>query len=124
MNTGSEKLALIKVEVDEDDLYPEDDFLMNVINLPKYTQSELDEISLERNKHLWKESLKYMGNAAAKPNKIKIIGITYFDGKRLFYKCDPVISPINFQVMGDYYKRLSDWIFDGKDFLKFENFGG
>jgi len=115
-------LALIKVEVDTDDLYPEDDFLMNVAGKPKYTQKELDNIDLEANKHLWKESLKFMGNVAVKPDKIKIIGVTYFNGKNLIHRCDPVISPINFRIMGGYYEELSNWIFEGKDYLEFPNF--
>jgi hypothetical protein len=115
-------LAIVKVEVDEEDLYPEDDFIMYVLKKPVYTQEELDNINLEDYKHLWKASLKYMGNVAVKSDKIKIIGIKYFNGRYLIYKCDPVISPINFQIMGDYYKELSEWIFEGKEIIKFKSF--
>ncbi len=113
------KLALIKVQVDERDCYPEDDFLMAALGRKKYTQKELDEVDLENYKQYWSDSLKYMGNLAVKTNKITILGIRYFDGKKLVYKCDPVISTINFKFMGDYYKDLSDWIYAGKNFMEF-----
>lgn len=117
-------LALIKVEVDTDDLYPDEDYIMYAIGKPKYTQEDLDKVNLEGLKNLWDFSLKYMGNVAVKPDKIKILGIRYFDGKHLLLKCDPVISPINFKIMGSYYEELSNWIFDGKDYLEFPNFMG
>jgi hypothetical protein len=113
------KFALIKVEVDTKDLYPEDDFLMQGLGTPVYTQKELDKVNFKIYKSLWKESLRCMGNVAVKPNKIKIIGITNFDGKKLLYKCDPVIAPINFKFCGDYYKKLTEWIFEGKNVLDF-----
>lgn len=117
-------LALIKVEVDIDDIYPEDDFIMYSFGKPKYTQKELNKVNLLKYKQLGEVSLKYMGNVAVKPDKVKILGIRYFDGKDLIMKCDPVISPINFKIMGGYYEELSNWIFDGKDILKFPNFMG
>lgn len=123
MNTNSKRLALIKVEVDEKDLYPEDDFLMFAFRKQVYTHKELNKINFEFFKKYWKESLKYMGNVAVKPDKIKIMGVTYFDGRNMIYKCDPVISPMNFLIMGKYYEELSNWIFEGKDILKFKRFG-
>jgi len=121
LNHGTKMLALIKVEVDTNDLYPEDDFIMFAIKKPSYTQEELDGISLENNKNLWCKSLQFMGNVAVRPEKIKIIGIRIFNGEKLIFKCDPVISPTNFLIMGDYYKKLSEWIFEGKDFMDFPN---
>lgn len=123
MNTGNRKLALVKVEVDTNDCYPEDDFIMLALGKRTYTQNELDAVDLETYKYLWKKSLEYLGNVAVKPNKIKVIGIKVFDGRGLIYKCDPVISPINFRIMGEYYKELSEWIYEGKDILQFKNFG-
>jgi len=117
-------LALIKVEVDTDDLYPDEDYIMYAIGKPKYTQEDLDKVNLEGLKNLWDFSLKYMGNVAVKPDKIKIIGVTYFNGKNLIHRCDPVISPINFRIMGEYYKQLSEWIFQGKEIINFPNFMG
>ena len=119
---GGSVKALIKVEIEEKDIYPEDDFIMYGLGKPRYTQRELNMIDLEKYKHLAKKSLEYMGNVAVKPDKIKILGVRYFDSKHLIIKCDPVISPLNFRIMGDYYRKLSDWIYDGKDIMEFPNF--
>ena len=107
------KRAIIKVKVDLDKLYPEDDFIMYVLGKPRYTQGELDIINLEDYKGLVSESLKYMGNACAYPEDIQIVGITEFDSRRLMMVCDPSISPINYKVMGTYYERLSEWLYQG-----------
>jgi len=135
-NRKGNGLALIKVEVDSKDCFPEDDFLMIIVKNQNakspddikmsvtYTQEELDKVNLEDWKHFWKNSLEYMGNVAVRPEKIKILGIRYFDGKDLLWKCDPVISTLNFKIMGDYYKELTEWIFEGKDIMSFKNFMG
>jgi hypothetical protein len=119
-----EGLAIIKVEVDTDNLYPDEDYIMYALGKPKYTQKDLNNINFEGLKSLWEFSLKYMGNVAVQPDKVKIIGVRYFDGKYLLVKCDSLISPINFKIMGDYYAKLSKWIFEGKDYLEFPNFVG
>lgn len=123
MNTkyNKEKLALIKVEVDTKDLYPEDDFVMSKLFFKtKYTQKDIDKINLKQLKHFWKESLKWVGNVAVKPNKIKILGIRYFSGKNLICKCDPVVDYVNYMMMGDYYKELTAWIFEGNEIMEFK----
>lgn len=107
------KMALIKVQVAEEDLYPEEDFIFHVLKHPTFTENDLRGIDLKKNKFAWKESLKYLGNVATTPDKIKILGVRYFDGKRLMNKCDPVISPINFKILGDYYAGLTEWIYEG-----------
>jgi hypothetical protein len=121
MNAGDKKLALIKVSVDIEDLYPEDDFLMRALGKPVYNQEELDDVNFEDYKHFWKQSIKYMGNACARPEAVKIIGVGYFNGEHLIHKCDPVISPMNYKIMGHYYKELSEWLFQGNDVMKFSN---
>lgn len=105
-------LALIKVDIDERDLYPEDDFIMYVAGKPRYTSEDLSKIDFERNKHLWRASLKHMGNVCAKPNRVRILGVTFFSGRKLVMKCDPVITPNNFQFCGKYYEFLTKQIFD------------
>ncbi|MHB1764927.1 MAG: hypothetical protein ACYCS1_05255 [Gammaproteobacteria bacterium] len=125
MNTKTkkkDKLALVKCEVDTDDCYPEDDFMLYALKKPAYSQEDLDKVDLEYWKPMWEQSLKFMGNVAVKPEKVKILGITYFDGKDLIWKCDPSITPMNFQIMGDYYNALSQWIFDGKAIMEFQGF--
>ena len=120
---GTNDLALIKVEIDEKDLYPEDDFLMWCLGKPSYVQKDLDKVDFETAKPLWKASLKYMGNVSAKPDKVNILGVRYFNGKNLIMKCDPVICPKNFQILGDYYIRLTELIFAGKDIMEIKGFG-
>lgn len=120
--TKDDKLALIKIEVDSEDCYPEDDFIMTALGHPKYNQAQLDLIDLENFKKYWNESLKFMGNVAVRADKIKILGIRIFDGKMLIMRCDPVISTLNFRIMGNYYNDLSNWIFDGKDIMDFKPF--
>ncbi len=124
MSNSARKLALIKVEVDTKHLYPEDDFVMLVLGKKTYTQNELDKVNLSKYKKLWDKSLEYMGNVATRPHNIKILGVRYFDGSNLIMKCDPSISPINFKIMGQYYKDLSEWIYEGKDIMKFKRFMG
>ena len=122
MMNNARKLALIKVEVDSEHLYPEDDFIMLVLKKKVYSQNDLDKVDLSKYKKLWKESLQYMGNVAVRPHYTKILGVRYFDGSNLIMKCDPVISPINFKIMGQYYKDLTEWIYEGKDIMKFRRF--
>ncbi len=115
-------LALIKVEVDCDDCYPEDDFLMMALKKYPYTKQQLNKVNFEDYKYLWKKSIEHLGNVAVKPDKIKILGITFFESKKLLYLFDPIISPINFKIMGNYYKEFSDWIFQGKNPIEFRRF--
>jgi hypothetical protein len=120
---NEEMLALIKVEIDEDDLYPEDDFIFYAKGKPKYTQAELDKLDFERLKFAWRDSIKYMGNVCAKPDKVKVLGIRKFLDRDLIMKCDPVISPMNYKIMGDYYLRLTEHIFEGGKIMEFKSFG-
>ncbi len=122
MSNKAHNLALIKVEADSEHLYPEDDFLMLVLKKKVYTQKDLDKVDFIKHKKLWKESLQYLGNVAIKPHNVKILGVRNFDGTNLILKCDPVISPINFKIMGQYYKDLTEWIYEGKDILKFRRY--
>jgi hypothetical protein len=124
MNCMTNKLAMIKVEVDTKDLFPDDDYVMLSLGKKVYTQKELNKVSLSKHKDLWEHSLHFMGNASARPKSIKIVKVTYFDGRYLIFKCDPTITPINYMIMGGYYEKLSEWISDGKDIMKFPSFMG
>ena len=73
-NGESRNRALIKVEVKESALYPDEDYLMHVNGKPKYTQAELNRLDLENYKGLSDKSLEYLGNVSAKPEDITIIG--------------------------------------------------
>ena len=111
--------SLILVEVDEKNLYPDDDFIMYVLGKPVYTQEELDKINLKDFKQYYKESLNYLGNVSARPEKIKIISCRTFDAKLFFSVYDLSITLINYKFMGDYYKALTKWIYEGNDPLDF-----
>jgi len=117
---GNDRKALIKCEVKASDLYPEDDYIMYAMGKPVYSQAELNAVDFEAVKRYAPLSLKYMGNACAKPKDIKILGMMAFSSKNLLMVCDPVISPMNFAIMGEYYKSLTEWIYDGNDPLKFQ----
>lgn len=105
--------ALIQVYVSEDRLYPDEDFIMYALGAPSYTQEQLDELDLENYKSSYKDSLKYLGNACAKSIDIIITGVQYFDMEKLIMVCDPSISPINYKFMGEYYQKLTEWIYTG-----------
>ena len=121
-NKKGYKLALIKVKVDEFCLFPDDDFLMRAMGKPVYTQTELDKIELEDYQQHWIKSLEWMGNVAAYPDDIEIIGTTYFSGKNLLFRCDPTITPINYKIMGGYYKELTEWLYQGNPIMSFKKF--
>jgi len=53
-----------------------------------------------------------------RPESIKIVGVRYFDVRGLGLVCDPSISPLNFMIMGEYYKKLTEHIYSGKEVLK------
>jgi len=116
---GKEKLALIKVEVDELNLYPEDDYIMFALGNAKYTQDDLDQVDLEEYWEFAMSSLEHMGNAAARPEDIRIIGYRAFNPHLLGLVCDPSICPQNYLFMGEYYRGLTEWIYNGNDPLKF-----
>jgi hypothetical protein len=110
----SNEAALVKVEVQDDKLYPDDDFIMlAVLGKKVYTQEDLDSVDLEDYKYLADASLLHLGSASAKIEDIIIIGVSYFDATKLLHICDPMISPLNYKIMGDYYKKLTETLYDG-----------
>lgn len=109
--SSSDKRAIVKVSVNKRDLYPDEDFLYRTAIGSKVYTSGFD---LKQYKHLAGESLKYLGNACALPKDIKVIGVREFDARRLFMVCDPSITPINYKIMGHYYKKLTEWIYSGR----------
>ena len=122
MKHKTDDLALIKVNIPQDKLYPEDDFLMLALTgKGVYNQKQLDAVDFERYKYLWKNSLDYMGNVAAHPEDVQILGVKYFNGHLLMMKVDPVISPMNYKIMGQYYNELTEYIYNGGDFREFKH---
>jgi len=111
--------AIVQVEVEERNLYPDDDFIMVGLGKPKYSQKQLDSIDLRDYKHLAHESLEHMGNACARPEHVKVLGIRVFDMKGLIMVCDPVICPANYLILGEYYRKLTEWIYEGNKPIDF-----
>ncbi len=119
---GDKTAAVIKVEVDLEDLYPDEDFL-HFAGIPreKYINDLLPY------KHVAHMSLRKLGNASIRPEdaEIKILGRKDFDLKQMFWHSDPTITMQNFAVLGDYYQRLtSAWWKDDPDWEKTERFPG
>jgi len=118
----STKRAIIKVVVEEDKLYPEDDFVMRALGKPTYTQADIDDLELELYKEYYDKSLKHMGNACAKPKDVKIIGCGIFVSDGLVMWCDPCITPMNYMILGQYYEALTEWVYQEKYFKDFPLF--
>lgn len=112
VNNKGKNGAIVKVEVNKDNLYPDDDFVMLGLGKPVYTQEELDKVHLEDFKHLALKSLEYLGNACAKVENIKVLGARTFSLEGIGMVCDPSITPLNFKFMGDYYKKLTESIYE------------
>lgn len=115
MATGELELALVKCRVDTKHLFPDDDYLMAELGFPKYTKDMLNIVDEKKHKHLWKASLENLGSVACRPQDIKVMGITHFNGRGLLNICDPVICKDNYKYLGGYYRALSDMIFEGRD---------
>jgi len=99
--------VVIKVEVDEKDLYPDEDILR--FNKVK------GKIDIRNYKEYSVLSLEELGNVAVKPEDIKkIIGMKTFDIATMIFYSDPSMSPMNYMFLGKYYCMLTDtWWNDG-----------
>ena len=105
----SEIASVLKVTVDTDDLYPDEDILRfggvkgTVANMRKY-------------KHFADIALEKLGNVAIKPEDIShTIGRKDFKIAEMWQYSDPAMSPLNYQVLGGYYRKLTDTWWDGGD---------
>jgi len=110
MNAAEEEdetTAVLKVIVDEDDLYPDEDFLRSnnvkdADNIAKYKQYGL--LSLEK-----------LGNVAIKPEMIvDVIGMKEFKPSEMWRYSDPSMSTLNYMILGGYYRNLTDMWWEGK----------
>lgn len=109
MNASKGRTAsVIKVEVDSKDLYPDEDILRFAgIKGP---------IELEDYKANGELSLMKLGNVAVKPEAIiRILGRKDFDSVEMAGFSDPSMSPINYRILGAYYRELTaQWWADGE----------
>jgi hypothetical protein len=113
MNCKGSMLALVQVAVDTDDLYPDDDALMHMLGKPMYSQTDLDAVNFEKFKEYWEPSLKGLGSVAAKPDKVKVLGIKTFPRKGMINMCDPSITPMNYRLLGEYYQYFTAELYQG-----------
>lgn len=105
-----ELASILLVEVSERDLYPDDDFLRQALKIND------DRINLEKYKQHGLLSLQYIGNVAIKPDKIKkVIGYKNFKINEMVGYSDPGMSILNYQILGNYYKELTDKWWNDED---------
>lgn len=113
------KASVIKVEVDTDDLYPDED-LLHFVGLEE--SSYRDKLHLF--KHAAERSLNELGNVAIRADSpIKILGRKDFDTHEMWRWSDPSISPMNYAILGKYYRTLTDTWFDGGDWQSLDHGG-
>lgn len=112
--------AVIKVEVDTKDLYPDEDFLAQALH---YDRDEVKNIDIIKYKHSADLSLQYLGNVCIRAENIKkILGYRKFEvGKAIGYS-DPCITIMNYKIMGEYYRNLTDEWFKTGEFVNNNNF--
>lgn len=105
--------SVIKVEVDTKDLYPDEDFLAQALH---YERDEIKNIDIVKYKHSADLSLQYLGNVCIRAEKIKkILGHREFNVGEAIRYSDPSITIMNYKIMGEYYRNLTDeWFKTGK----------
>lgn len=114
MAHGDPTIALVEVRIDPDFLYPDDDYIMYALGRPLYEQADIDALDIEKYRHLWTESLRVYGSVAARPEHVMVVGWRAIDATELLHLSDPCISPMNYRIMGAYYRKLSVDLYRGK----------
>ena len=109
------KGAIIQVDIKEEDLYPDEDFIMQANKLSKKETALID---LEDYKHISMLSLNHLGTVCAKPDKITVTGYREFDINEIIRYSDPIITLMNYRILGGYYKRLTTTWFETGKFIQ------
>ena len=114
--SGDDKRAsVIKVEVDVNDLYPDEDFLTQCLKNLISKESESFDVKLF--KRFGEMSLEKLGNVAIEPKNIKrIIGRKDFNVMDMLRYSDPCMNTMNYRFCGAYYRELTDNWFEGKPY--------
>lgn len=124
---SGEKALILEVEVEVEDLYPDEDFIVQVLAMQQGRPIEEihDEIkdSLESYRHHAKDSLEGLGNCSHR-GRLPETSLTrhcLVDVARrndLAMICmDPCISIMNYRFCGSKYMSVISWLFgDRKDF--------
>lgn len=89
---SNKEATVLLVEVDSEDLYPDEDFLrFGGIKSPK--------INIRDYKDYAEMSLEKLGNVAIEPSKIKcILGHKSFVTSEMLWYSDPAMSPLNYMI--------------------------
>ncbi len=135
---NGDDLAIIEVDVDTADLYPDEDYIAKCLkyNDPRFREIDLRAINpminLEDYKEYWEASLKYNGLVCIKRVKKKeIIRHVIIPHKEINIiinaGADSIPIPMNYLVCGLYYKECIRILFDGgldklKKFIQQKNF--
>jgi len=93
--------SIIQVEVNDDDIFPDEDFIRQVNKIPNEVHIDIVDYM-----HCGLLSLEHLGNCAVYPECIKILGRKDFNIKDMIAYSDPSISLINYRLMKEYYKEL------------------
>ena len=118
---GDKSASIIKVVVETHDLYPDEDYIRYANrNLETFNP---DEINLEDYKHAFDLSLKNLGCVAIKDSSfIGLVGRKDFDWHEMWQYSDPSISPMNYAILGNYYRELTDKWWNGEDWKSVKQF--
>jgi hypothetical protein len=115
---NDEMASVIKVQVRIDDLYPDEDVIRLGIGREK-------DIDIRDYKQYAELSLEKLGNVAIQPDKIvKILGRKDFSLGEMIRYSDPSMTPLNYRILGQYYRDLTDRWWSGDDYSKVEYFKG
>lgn len=107
-----ETAAVLKVEVDIDDLLPDEDYL----RWAGIVQTERQKVDLRKYQHLAERALEKLGNVAVDPDNIKrVLGKKLFAVGEMWQYSDPSMSPLNYSILGGYYRKLTDTWWAGGD---------
>jgi hypothetical protein len=121
---SADAAVLIEVEVDPEDLFPDEDFLeaatRTMKDLPIYGADLAERTEFFRERlwlypHLAKDSLAHLGTVAHNgeiPIE-KITRVVTFNPIPLTFVFDPTITMLNHTIMSDYYESGTAWIMDG-----------
>jgi hypothetical protein len=137
-----EKALVLEIDLDKLDsryMYPDEDAVAQSLMAEKdeggfesqeeadkfdMTLNELtDSLDMEQYRHLWKNSLRALGNVAHRgpipPEAITRYVTLDFTKHREFYfmVLDPTISILNYQICGQKYRDMTAWLFGDRELL-------
>lgn len=128
LQAGGKQGVIIEVDCDLDTLYPDEDFIAQVI--AKQTERDFHEIhdevrkNLEQYKHHAVDSIQRLGNCCHKGaisthNISRYVVIDFAKRSDLVLQFgDPQISLMNYMILGERYRSIITWLFeDSTEFL-------